>query len=346
MTDKRSALVTGITGQDGAYLADLLLGKGYEVHGVARDVSRFDHGRLTTRARDRFLLHACDVTHDAAFRELLKSVRPEEIYNLAAQSHVPTSIAQPQLTTELNATAPIRMMETVLDLGLGPQTRIFLASSSEIFGEAEGQALDENSPMVPRNPYALSKHQAYVASRKFREERGLFVVNGILFNHESPYRSPAFVTRKITLGVASLSAGSDAPLRLGNLDARRDWGHARDYVEGMWLSLQRDVPDDYVFATGENHSVREFVECAFAAAGRRIRWEGSGEDEVGYDAESAVRLVEVDPAFFRSGDIKATVGNSSKARGELKWRPRIDFAEIVGEMVASDMGKNGGPAPR
>ncbi|HCX67955.1 GDP-mannose 4,6-dehydratase [Parvibaculum sp.] len=342
MTEKRAALVTGITGQDGAYLADLLLGKGYEVHGLARDVSGFDFGRLSQSAQreGRIHLHGCDLTDYAMFRNLVAEIRPGEIYNLAAQSHVPTSIAEPQVTSEINAKAPIRLMEAILDLGLDGHTRLFLAASSEIFGEAGGQILSEDSVMAPRNPYALSKYHSYVASQKFRKERGLFVVNGILFNHESPYRSPAFVTRKITLAVAS-TGNSAEPLRLGNLDARRDWGHARDYVEGMWLSLQRDVPDDYVFATGENHSVREFVELAFEATGRRVRWEGAGKDEIGFDADSGVRLVEVDPAFFRPSDIGATVGDSSKARAELNWQPRTNFAELVREMLVSDMARNG-----
>jgi len=338
MTEKRSALVTGITGQDGAYLADLLLGKGYEVHGLARDVSRFDHGRLTAPGTDKLRLHACDLTDQAALRNLVAAIRPGEIYNLAAQSHVPTSIAEPLMTSEINATAPVRLMEAILDLGLGGHTRLFLAASSEIFGDAGGQILSENSVMTPRNPYALSKHHSYVESQKFRKERGLFVVNGILFNHESPYRSPAFVTRKITLAVASMQ-NSGEPLRLGNLDARRDWGHARDYAEGMWLSLQRDIPDDYIFATGETHSGREFVELAFAATGRRVRWEGAGEDEIGFDADTGVRLVEVDPVFFRPEDIGATVGDSSKARAELNWRPRTNFAGLVREMVLSDMAR-------
>lgn len=340
MTEKRSALVTGITGQDGAYLADLLLGKGCEVHGLARDVSGFDFDRLASGSQreGRFHLHGCDLTDQAALRNLVAAIRPGEIYNLAAQSHVPTSIAEPLMTSEINATAPVRLMEAILDLGLGGHTRLFLAASSEIFGDAGGQILSENSVMTPRNPYALSKHHSYVESQKFRKERGLFVVNGILFNHESPYRSPEFVTRKITLAVASMR-NSGEPLRLGNLNACRDWGHARDYAEGMWLSLQRDIPDDYIFATGETHSVREFVELAFAATGRRVRWEGAGEDEIGFDADTGVRLVEVDPVFFRPEDIGATVGDSSKARAELNWRPRTNFARLVREMVLSDMAR-------
>ena len=340
MTDRRVALVTGVTGQDGAYLVDLLIGKGYAVHGIARNAAAFDHRRLSRRVTETELrLYSCDVTDRVALKALVAAVRPKEIYNLAAQSHVPTSFAEPQATEAINAEAPIGLMETIAELGLAGRTRLFQASSSEVFGEAKDRPFDETSPMAPRNPYAVSKYHAYVASLRFREEKDLFVANGFLFNHESPYRTPAFVTRKITLAAASLSCRTGEPLRLGNLDARRDWGHAKDYAEGMWLALQRDVPDDYVFATGENHSVREFAEIAFAEAGRRLCWVGAGLDEAGLDAETGQKLVEVDPAFFRQRDIKATVGNASKARAKLKWRPRIDFHGLVREMVSSDMVK-------
>lgn len=340
MTDRRSALVTGVTGQDGAYLVALLLGKGYEVHGLARNAAAFDRHRLDNPDPEKalFHLHDIDLTRSADIRNLVAEMKPDEIYNLAAQSHVPTSFAEPEWTMEVNAAAPIRLMEAIIDLGLSRRTKVFQAASSEIFGEAAGCLINERSPMSPRNPYAVSKHRAYEASLKFRSQNGLFVVNGFLFNHESPYRSPAFVTRKISRAVAAWAKGGREPLRLGNLDARRDWGHARDYVEGMWLALQHSQPDDYVFATGENHSVRQFVELAFAEAGCRIRWQGAGVEEVGYDTEKGKKLVEVDPAFFRPDDIPATMGDASKARRVLKWRPRIGFAALVREMVRFDMG--------
>lgn len=339
MTDRRSALVTGVTGQDGAYLVELLLGKGYAVHGIARDVAAFDYSRLGNTRYDagEFRLYNCDITDEAGLRKLVAAIRPDEIYNLAAQSHVPTSLADPRRTMEINATAAVSLLRMIVDLEFQEHTRLFQASSSEVFGDASGAVLTESSPMRPCNPYAESRYQAYVASTRLRAETGLFVVNGFLFNHESPYRSAAFVTRKISLAVASRARGGRAPLRLGNLDVRRDWGHARDYVAGMWLSLQRDQPDDYIFATGENHSVREFVEFAFATAGRRIRWQGEGLHEAGHDAETAERLVEIDPAFFRPHEIGATLGDASKALQELEWRPRTTFEELVREMVISDL---------
>ncbi|MDZ4379851.1 MAG: GDP-mannose 4,6-dehydratase [Parvibaculum sp.] len=343
MTDKHSALVTGVTGQDGAYLVELLLGKGYAVHGIARDVAAFDHGRLGNARSDagEFRLYNCDITDEAGLRELVAAIRPDEVYNLAAQSHVPTSLAEPHRTIEINATAAVSLLKMIVDLGFQGRTRFFQASSSEVFGEASGSVLTETSPMRPRNPYAESKYQAYLASTRLRTETGLFVTNGFLFNHESPFRSPAFVTRKISLAAASHARGERAPLRLGNLDVRRDWGHARDYVAGMWRSLQRDDPGDYIFATGENHSVREFVELAFATAGRKIRWQGEGLHEAGYDADTAERLVEIDPAFFRPHEIGATLGDASKARGEINWHPQTSFEELVREMVVSDMGQTG-----
>lgn len=339
MTDKRSALVTGVTGQDGAYLVELLLGKGYAVHGISRNATAFDYGRLCNARSDAgdFRLYNCDITDGAGLRELIAAIRPDEVYNLAAQSHVPTSLAEPHRTMEINATAAVSLLRMIVDLGFQGHTRLFQASSSEVFGEASGAVLSESSPMRPRNPYAESKYQAYAVSTRLRAETGLFVTNGFLFNHESPYRSPAFVTRKISLAVASRARGGGAPLRLGNLDVRRDWGHARDYVAGMWLSLQRDEPGDYIFSTGENHSVREFVELAFATAGRKIRWQGEGLHECGHDAETTERLVEIDPAFFRPNEISATLGDASKALQELEWRPQTTFEELVREMVVSDL---------
>lgn len=343
MTEKRSALVTGVTGQDGAYLVDLLICKGYRVHGVSRHASAFDFSRLQisgAAGTASLHLHDIDLTDSAGLKELVEQIAPDEVYNLAAQSHVPTSIAEPALTEAINADAPIALMQAVLDLGHGEDCRIFQASTAELFGDAKGRRIDESMRMEPRNPYAHAKHRGYLAARRMREEFGLFVVNGFLFNHESPYRSPSFVTRKITLAVAAHACGAREPLRLGNLDARRDWGHARDYVEGMWRSLQRDVPDDYVFATGENHSVREFVELAFAAAGRKIRWEGAGADEIGLDAGTGDRLVEVDPSYFRTGEVHAPTGDAAKARKELEWAPRTGFQDLVRQMVLSDMDAN------
>lgn len=334
------ALISGITGQDGGYLAGLLLGKGYVVHGFARNIARFDRSRLNgvTNAEERLYLHACDLQDEQGLVQLLKVVRPDEIYNLAGQSHIQTSFENQAYTNDVNAAGVVRFLNALVKLDPERQIRFCQASSSEIFGDTKGKPQNETTQFRPLNPYAVSKHAAFEATVKFRETFGVFAANAILFNHESPFRGASFVTRKISRAVAAYHQGMGTPLRLGNLDARRDWGHARDYVEGMWLMLQQDFPADYVLASGENHSVREFVECAFAETGRRIAWAGAGADEVGRDASSGERLVEIDPAFFRTIDVNATLGDPARAHTELGWTRRTSFQQLVREMVAADIG--------
>lgn len=334
-------MVTGITGQDGGYLAALLLERGYEVHGLARDPSRLARSRLAASGADlnrSLVLHRCDIGEETDLDGLLARIMPDEVYNLAAQTHIQTSFEDPAATTNVNATGAVKLLTAVSRLGQG-HVRYYQASSSEMFGDARGSLQNEETPLHPLNPYAVSKHAAFEATVNFREAYGLHASNGILFNHESPWRRPTFVTRKISQAVAAAHLEGRSVLRLGNLDVRRDWGHARDYVEGMWKMLQQDEPDDYVLATGENRSVREFVEIAFAEIGREIRWEGEGVEEKGRDAATGETLVEVDPAFFRPTDLSATLGDASKAREKLDWRPRTTFRELVAEMVAADIAR-------
>ncbi|PKQ06178.1 MAG: GDP-mannose 4,6-dehydratase [Alphaproteobacteria bacterium HGW-Alphaproteobacteria-11] len=335
------ALITGITGQDGGYLAAFLLEKGYAVHGVSRDVSRLDRGRFAHIAdlNRRLHLHSCDMIDAAGLSRLLDVVRPDDIYNLAAQTHIQTSFDDPAYTTDVNATGAVRLLNALVKLDPARRTRFYQASSSEMFGDAKGKTQNEDTALHPLSPYAVSKHAAFEATVNFREAFGVHASNGILFNHESPWRGRNFVTRKISHAVAEWHAGNRAPLKLGNLDARRDWGHARDYVEGMWLMLQQDEPGDYVLATGEHHSVREFVELAFSEIGRSVVWEGEGLDETGFDADTGERLVAIDPAFFRPTDISVTIGDASRAQRKLGWRRRTSFAELVGEMVAADIAR-------
>jgi len=333
------ALVTGITGQDGGYLAEMLLARGYIVHGMARDVSRLDRERFSgvSQLNSRLVLHTCDMTDTDQICRVVKSGMPDEIYNLAAQTHIQTSFEDPAYTTDVNATGAVRLLNVVIKLQLERRTRFYQASSSEMFGDSLGRLQNEETPLHPLNPYAVSKHAAFEATVNFREAYGLHASNGILFNHESPYRNPSFVTRKITRAVAAWHMGEGACLRLGNLDARRDWGHASDYVHGMWLMLQQPEPGDYVLATGENHSVREFVELAFRQIGREIEWRGQGCGEEGFDAATGERLVAIDPKFFRPIEINATRGDASKARRVLGWTNRVSFAGLVSEMVEADI---------
>ncbi|MEQ8327935.1 MAG: GDP-mannose 4,6-dehydratase [Parvibaculum sp.] len=333
------ALITGITGQDGGYLAAFLLERGYIVHGLSRDVSRLDRGRFAhiVDLNRRLHLHSCDMIDAAGLSRLLETVRAEEIYNLAAQTHIQTSFDDPAYTTDVNATGAVRLLNALVKLDLTHRTRFYQASSSEMFGDAKGKIQNEDTPLHPLSPYAVAKHAAFEATVNFREAFGVHASNGILFNHESPWRGTNFVTRKIARAVAMRHAGDTTPLKLGNLDTRRDWGHARDYVEGMWLMLQRDEPDDYVLATGEHHSVREFVELAFSETGRDIVWRGEGIEEIGFDASTGETLVEVDPAFFRPTDISITIGDASKAQRVLGWRRRTSFPELVSEMVVADI---------
>lgn len=335
------AMITGITGQDGGYLAELLLQKGYAVHGLGRDAGKLKGSRLTELAESYpgLVLQVCDMADGGRLHELVERIAPDEIYNLAAQSHVQKSFEEPDYTIDVNATGAVRVLNAIIKLGMERRTRFFQASSSEMFGHAGGVTQNEETPFHPLNPYAVAKHAAFEATINFREAYGLHASNGILFNHESPYRGPAFVTRKISQAVAAIHLGSEESLRLGNLDTRRDWGHARDYVEGMWLMLQQNEPDDYVLATGANRSVRDFVETAFRQVGRRIEWRGSGVDEEGVDAGSGKRVVAVDPAFFRPTDVSATLGDASKARMILGWEPGTGFEQLVREMVEADVAR-------
>lgn len=337
----RSALVTGVTGQDGGYLAALLLQKGYVVHGLARDVSKMSMELLAgiPDASNRLILHQLDMTDGEQLHALIKAVRPDEIYNLAAQSHVQASFKDPSYTSDINARGPQRLLESLLMIDPFCRIRFCQASSSEMFGDAGDGLLNEATPLRPLNPYAVAKCAAFEATIKFREDHGLHASNAILFNHESPYRSDRFVTRKISMAVAAFQLGQGQCLRLGNLDTRRDWGHASDYVEGMWLMLQQDEPGDYVFATGQNHSVRDFVVQAFAIIDREIVWEGSGVDEIGRDVRSGETIVMVDPQYFRPTDLKSSLGDASKARNILGWHVRCHFNSLVAEMVAADISR-------
>lgn len=336
------AMITGIGGQDGGYLAEFLLGRGYQVHGVGRNLAGLQGERFkdVPEARHNLVLHSCDITDGERMLRLIEEIRPDELYNLAAQSHVHRSFEVPDYTTDVNTTGAIRLLHAVNRLNAEHPVRFYQASSSEMFGHANGGVQSETTPFHPLNPYAVSKHAAFVATAHFREAYGLHASNGILFNHESPYRKPTYVTRKISEAVAARHFGSREPLRLGNLDTRRDWGHARDYVEGMWLMLQQPSGDDYVLATGENRSVREFVETAFAQIGRRIDWVGKEVDERGLDGETGELLVSIDPQFFRPTDVNATLGDASKAKRILGWHNRTSFEALVAEMVEADISRS------
>src|SRR5262249_16567915 len=342
MTNK-VALITGVTGQDGAYLAELLLGKGYEVHGIKRRSSTFNTGRVDHLYRDlhepdvRFKLHYGDLTDGTSLIRIIQEVRPTEIYNLAAQSHVQVSFEAAEYTANADATGAVRPLEATPILGLEKSVRFYQASTSEMFGKVQEIPQSETTPFYPRSPYGAAKLYAYWITVNYREAYGIHASNGILFNHESPIRGETFVTRKITRGVAAIAHGLQSQLFLGNLDANRDGGRARDYVEGMWLMLQQPEPDDYVLATGESHSVREFVEAAFAHIGRRIVWRGSGVEETGTDDKSDQALVSIDPRYFRPTEVDQLLGNPAKAKRKLGWSHRIGFAQLVAEMMESDL---------
>jgi len=340
---EKTALITGITGQDGAYLAELLLAKGYVVHGVKRRSSSFNTGRIDHLYRDvheanvRFFLHFGDLTDATNLIRLVAQTQPTEIYNLAAQSHVQVSFETAEYTANADALGPLRLLEAIRLLGLEGRTRFYQASTSELYGNTPHHPQSETTPFQPRSPYGAAKLYAYWITVNYREAYRLHASNGILFNHESPIRGETFVTRKITRGVAAIATGHQQQLYLGNLDARRDWGHARDYVEGMWLMLQQPTPDDYVLATGESHSVREFAEVAFAEIDRRIRWEGQGQQERGIDAKSGETLIRIDPRYFRPTEVDYLLGDPAKAKARLGWRHRTSFKELVREMVAADL---------
>lgn len=339
----KKALITGITGQDGAYLAEFLLNKGYEVHGIKRRASlinteRIDHLYQDPHEKDRrFILHYGDMTDSSSLIRITQLVQPDEIYNLAAQSHVAVSFEEPEYTANSDALGALRILEAIRILGLEKKTRFYQASTSELFGLVQETPQRETTPFYPRSPYAVAKMYAYWITVNYREAYGMYACNGILFNHESPIRGETFVTRKITRAVAHIKLGLQDTLYLGNLDAKRDWGHARDYVEMQWLMLQQEQAEDFVIATGVQYSVREFVERAFAEAGIGVRWQGVGLEEKGYNTETGKCLVAVDPRYFRPTEVETLLGDATKARQKLGWTPQTSFAELVSEMVREDM---------
>jgi GDPmannose 4,6-dehydratase len=337
------ALVTGITGQDGAYLTELLLEKGYVVHGVKRRSSSFNTGRIEKfyqdphEANQRLVLHYGDLTDSTNLIRIVQETQPDEIYNLAAQSHVQVSFETPEYTANADAIGPLRMLEAIRLLGLTERTRFYQASTSELYGKAQSIPQDETTPFYPRSPYAAAKLYAYWIVVNYREAYGMHASNGILFNHESPIRGETFVTRKITRAVAAIRLGRQDRLYLGNLDAQRDWGHAREYVRGMWLIVQQAAPDDYVLATGETHTVRYFVEKAFAEVGIDLVWRGRGRDEKGFCSASGRCLVEIDPRYFRPTEVDILIGDASKARERLGWTHETKLDALIAEMVREDL---------
>ena len=341
-TTKKRALITGVTGQDGAYLAEFLLGKGYEVHGLNRRTSSFNTDRIDHLYQDphdrgrNFILHYGDLTDATNLIRVIQEVKPQEIYNLAAQSHVAVSFETPEYTANTDALGPLRILEAIRILGLEKTSRFYQASTSELFGKVLEIPQKETTPFYPRSPYAVAKLYAYWITVNYREAYGLFACNGILFNHESPIRGGTFVTRKITRALARIKAGLQEQLFLGNMDSKRDWGHAQDYVEMQWLMLQQPQPEDFVIASGRQYSVREFVDIAATALDMAIRWQGKGVDEKGNDDKTGRCLIEVDPHYFRPTEVETLLGDASKAREKLGWSPRISFAEMVKEMVTED----------
>ena len=337
------ALITGITGQDGAYLAELLLGKGYVVHGVKRrsssfNTSRVDHLYVDQHEKDpKFILHYGDLVDATNLIRIIQDVQPDEIYNLGAQSHVQVSFETPEYTANSDALGTLRLLEAIRILGLENKTRFYQASTSELFGKVVETPQRETTPFYPRSPYAAAKLYAYWVTVNYREAYGMHASNGILFNHESPLRGETFVTRKITRAVAAIHHGLQDKIYLGNIDAKRDWGHAKDYVEGMWRIVQQDTPDDFVLGTGETHSVREFVELSFAEIGVTIQWKGSGVDEIGVDEATGETRIEIDPRYFRPTEVDLLLSDPSKAESVLGWKHTTPFATLVKEMVASDM---------
>lgn len=341
-TQRKVALITGVTGQDGAYLSEFLLGKGYIVHGVKRRTSLFNTDRIDHLYRDRheddvrFFLHHGDLTDSASLIRIIQQTQPDEIYNLAAQSHVAVSFEEPEYTANSDALGALRILEAIRILGLEKKTRFYQASTSELYGLVQEIPQKETTPFYPRSPYAVAKLYAYWITVNYREAYGIYACNGILFNHESPIRGETFVTRKITRALARIKLGLQDCVYLGNLDAKRDWGHARDYVEMQWLMLQQDQPEDFVIATGVQYSVRDFVDAAAKELDMAIRWEGQGEDEKGYDANGKV-IVAVDRRYFRPTEVETLLGDVSKAKAKLGWAPRTTFEELVAEMVREDL---------
>ena len=346
--EHKTALITGITGQDGSFLAELLIEKGYEVHGVLRRSSSFNTERIEhlyfdewikdTKQKRSIELHYGDMTDSSSLFRIIQSVQPDEIYNLAAQSHVKVSFEVPEYTAECDAVGTLRVLEAVRDLGLEHKTRIYQASTSELYGLVQEIPQKETTPFYPRSPYGVAKQYGFWITKNYREAYGMFAVNGILFNHESERRGETFVSRKITLAVARIAQGLQERLYMGNLNSQRDWGYAKDYVECMWMILQHSTPEDFVIATGEMHSVREFCELAFAEVGIKIQWEGKGVDEKGIDADTGKILIEIDPKYFRPAEVELLLGDPTKAKTVLGWNPtKTSFPELVKIMVAHDM---------
>lgn len=341
----KTALITGVTGQDGAYLAEFLLNRGYNVHGIKRRSSLFNTERVDHLYRDLhekgadFYLHYGDLSDSTNLIRIFQDVQPDEIYNLGAMSHVQVSFETPEYTANVDALGCLRLLEAIRILGMERNARFYQASTSELYGKVQETPQNESTPFYPRSPYGVAKLYAHWITINYREAYGLYACNGILFNHESPIRGETFVTRKVTRAVARIKLGLQETLYLGNLDARRDWGHARDYVEGMWLMLQQDAPKDYVLATGEMHSVREMCEIAFGAAGISVEWQGSGIEEKGVCADTERTLVKIDPRYFRPTEVDMLLGDASKAHEELGWKPRHTFVDLIEEMVASDLEK-------
>lgn len=339
---EKVALITGVTGQDGAYLAEFLLGKGYIVHGIKRRASSFNTARIDHLYHDphekgvRFFLHHGDLTDSSNLVRLIQKIQPDEIYNLAAMSHVAVSFESPEYTADVDAIGPLRMLEAIRILGLEKKTKFYQASTSELYGLVQETPQKETTPFYPRSPYAVAKLYAYWITVNYREAYGMYACNGILFNHESPVRGENFVTRKITRALARIKLGLQDRLYLGNLDAKRDWGHAKDYVEMQWLMLQQEQPEDFVIATGVQYSVRDFVNEAAQELGIHVRWEGHGVDEKGYDTKGKC-IVSVDPRYFRPTEVETLLGDATKAKQKLGWAPKITFQELVQEMVREDL---------
>jgi len=343
MSKNKVALVTGITGQDGAYLAEFLLDKGYEVHGIKRRSSLFNTDRIDHLYQDphendrKFILHHGDLSDSMSMVRVIQKIQPDEIYNLGAQSHVAVSFESPEYTADTVGLGSLRILDAIRILGLEKKTRYYQASTSELYGEVQEIPQKESTPFYPRSPYAAAKLYAYWITVNYREAYDIYACNGILFNHESPVRGETFVTRKITRALARISLGMQKTLYLGNLDAKRDWGHAKDYVEMQWLMLQQEKPDDFVIATGIQYSVRDFVDFAWGHLGKSIRWEGKAEDEKGYDSETGNLIVAVDPRYFRPTEVETLLGDPTKAKEKLGWEPKITLKEMVHEMMEHDI---------
>lgn len=343
-TETKIALITGITGQDGSYLAELLLSKGYKVHGIVRRSSSFNTGRIEhlyadsrTHRQGRMHLHYGDLTDSSCLVKIINQIKPTEIYNLGAQTHVKVSFDLSEYTADVNAVGTLRLLDAIRSCGLEKEVRLYQASTSELYGKVQEIPQSETTPFYPRSPYGVAKLYAYWIIKNYREAYDMFLCNGILFNHESPRRGETFVTRKITRSVAKIMLGQSEYFELGNMDAQRDWGHAKDYVEAMWMMLQQEKPDDFVVATGETHSVREFVEAAFRYVNKAIRWEGEGENEVGIEEGTDIIRVKVNPRYYRPTEVELLLGDSTKARKVLGWKPSVNFLALVGDMMEADI---------